>query len=69
MLKGDPDAVIGPNMDGVLITPPKSPGPPQYFFAFSRKHPLLFYALLETFQNLLSSKDIMSQYVPYVTGT
>ena len=67
MLNGDPDTLIGASVDAVLVRPSQT-GMAQYFFAMSRKHPLLFHTLLKTYRNLFDTEDIMKQYVPYVTG-
>ena len=67
MLNGDPDTMIGASVDAVLVRPSQT-GMAQYFFAMSRKHPLLFHTLLLTYKNLFETEDIMRQYVPYVTG-
>ena len=67
LLNGDPDTLIRPDLDAVLVKAQQQ-GMPQYFYAMSPNHPLLFYTILITYQNLLKTTDIMKQYVPYVSG-
>ena len=42
--------------------------PGQDFFMFAPKHPVMYYSLLVSYNNLLNLEDVGGQYVPTTTG-